>query len=280
MGDYIVQISKRIVNVYVVLLFIFIWMTYYNNFAFQTLREFGGILSVVIYCALYQSFSDLFKGFKIGTYSIIEISFGQAVAITLSNGILYIEGCLIANRYISIVPILLTTVIQIVGCVVWATVAKQYFIHNIVAKRTLVIYGKEDVESYMEKLQNKYRHLFAIQKAISCKMDEKALFELIQQYDVIMLYEITEGYRTTIMKYCIGNYKEFYITPRIADITIQGFSNHYLIDTPLLKYEYEYHDKWFLFNKRLLDILVAIVGLLIGSVPMMVAAISIKIEDG
>ena len=81
------------------------------------------------------------------------------------------------------------------------------------------------------------------------------------------------------MEYCIERRKNLYITPRISDIILQGFKERNLIDTPLFKYEYHYLDTKEYRTKRLLDLTVSLLALVLTAIPMLLTAAAIKLED-
>lgn len=277
--DGLVSRSKKIVNLYIVLMFAVIWFGYYNQFVFGANRLTGGCISVLIYFFIYNYFAKLYRAYKIGTYKISEIIFSQLLAIGIADAILYAECLLICHHYVNILPELITAGIQILGMVVWAVYTKQYFIRYIEANNTLVLYGEESAE-FVRKLQNKYGHLFQIKECIDISDNTtEQIHAKIDQYDTVILYEVAKGYRTSTMEYCIEHQKNLYITPRISDIILQGFEERTLIDTPLFKYEYHYLDTRQYRTKRLLDLTVSVAALILAAVPMMITALAIKLED-
>ena len=278
--DRLVSKSKKIVNLYIVFLFSMIWFFYYNQFVFGTNRITGGAVSVLIYFAIYNYFAKLYRAYKIGTYKISEIIFSQFLAIGMADAVLYAECCLASHHCVNILPGLATAGIQITGMIVWAVYTKQYFIRYIEANNTLVIFGREDVNEFVCKLNRKYRHLFQIRECVS--MNDYTAGQLrrkIDQYETVILYEVARGCRTDMMEYCIEHQKTLYITPRISDIILQGFEERTLIDTPVFKYEYHYMDTRQYRTKRLLDLTVSLTALVLAAVPMLITAIAIKLED-
>lgn len=278
--DKLVSRSKVIVNFYIIFLFAIVWFCYYNQFVFGVNRLAGGTVSVVIYYIIYNYFAKLYRAYKIGTYKISEIVFSQFLAIGIADMILYVECCLVNRHYVNVIPGLITAGIQIAGMVVWVIYTKQYFIRYIDAANTLVIYGRGNVTEFVGKLNKKYKHLFQIKECVNIKDYTDKQFQVkIDQYDTVILYGVDKGDRTGVMEYCIEHQKNLYITPRITDIILQGFKERTLIDTPLFKYEYRYMDTRQYRTKRLLDLTVSVIGLLLTAVPMMLTAAAIKLED-
>ncbi len=278
--DSLVAKSKKIVNVYIVFLFAVVWFCYYNQFVFGVNRMAGGVVSVLIYFIIYHYFAKLYRAYKIGTYKVTEIIFSQFLAIGIADTVLYVECCLVSHHYVNIFPGLITAGIQIAGMVVWTVYTKQYFIRYIEANDTIVIFGGEDSEEFVRKLKRKYEHLFQIKECVgieSCTTEE--LQHKIEQFSTVILYEVDKGSRTSTMEYCIEHQKTLYITPRISDIILQGFEERTLIDTPLFKYEYHYLDVGQYRTKRLLDLTVSVIALVLTAVPMLITAAAIKLED-
>ena len=56
-------------------LFAIVWLLYYNDFAFDTYRVLGGMLSIFIYFVIYKSLCDLYKAFRIASCPIGETVF-------------------------------------------------------------------------------------------------------------------------------------------------------------------------------------------------------------
>lgn len=274
------SLAKKLISFYVVALFVAVWFGYYNFFAFRTGRIEGGIVSVIIYYIIYSYFGKLYKAFKVGASQITEIIFSQFLAIGIADTILYIECCLIARCYVNIFPGLMMAALQLFGMALWSVVTKQYFISHITPSKTLILYGRDDVEEFIHKIQKRYTHLFNITNMVSSGESLDKLKRQIDECNTIMLYEVDYGMRTEIMQYCIQEKKTIYMTPRIADILISGFENNTMVDTPMIRYEYNYYQPQTYWNKRVLDMVASILFLLIMAVPMLFIAIAIKIEDG
>lgn len=279
-NDWKFSVAKKLIYFYVTALFMTVWFGYYNDFAFRTGRVGGGIISVVVYFIIYSYFGKLYKAFKVGTSQITEIIFSQFLAIGMADAILYIVCCLIARCYVNILPGLMTAGMQILGMVLWSIATKQYFMEHIKAGKTLVLYGRDDVPGFIGKLEKKYTHLFDICEALSTEAPIDELKEKICEYDIVMLYEVDYGMRTELMQYCIQEKKVVYMTPRIADILISGFENNTIVDTPMIRYEYNYHHPRAYRSKRLLDLAVSALFLMLAALPMIIIALAIKIEDG
>ena len=153
--------AKFILNVWNIGLFAGVWFLFYNNYTFDTHRINGGLITVLIYMFIYTSLCNLYKAHRIASSEIGETVFSQVLSFGIADLILYVECCLVYNRYVNILPGAATALLQIIGtaCIVMWT--KQFLMKHIPPKKTIIVYGKnvdtKDVEAFQKRLLKKYR---------------------------------------------------------------------------------------------------------------------------
>lgn len=226
---------------------------------------------------------NLYKAFRIASTSIGDTVFGQTISFGIADLILYVECCLIHNRYVSILPGLTTALMQIAITAVIVTLSKRYMMRHLVPQNTLIIYGTTmdimKTGSFIGRLLKKNKHLFDIRYVESEEGSQNRLNELIHINDVIIMYEVSGSNRGKYMQKCIEEHKVFYFTPNIEDLLCQGASAKDLLDTPLMKYGYNYESRRGYIGKRILDLVLSIAFTVIFSPVMLITAAAIKLED-
>lgn len=272
--------SQIIIEICVIGSLVVVWHLYYGAYAFQKYYVLGSIVTFILYAAVYNMLGKMYKAFKIGAYQIGETILSQIISFGIADLLIYVECILSCNFPVSIVPGIITVLVQIVFSVIWAFYAKRYFINHVRPAKTLLIYGFEDRTEFLEKLQKKCSHIFDIQEEVSAEHTMKELMKKINQYETVILCSVPGSIRTDIMEYCIRMGKGLYLTPRIADIIIEGCEKRHLIDTPMLKYEYNYKGFWVSVQKRVLDFLLSAIAVILLSPFILITAIAIKLEDG
>ena len=276
--------AKFILNVWNIGLFAAVWLAFYNDHTFETYKINGALITILIFAIIYTSLCNLYKAHRIASSEIGETVFSQVLSFGIADLILYVECCLVYNRYVNIVPGVITAFLQIVGtaCIVMWT--KQFLMKHVPAKKTIIVYGKdisvEEAEAFKERLLRKYSHLFSI-SGIVCENPEVDLEDSdLMGYDVAILYELSYGIRNRYVCYLVENKKTFYLSPRVEDIMMQGCVPKHLLDTPLMKYDYKYENKRSYVMKRALDIVFSLFILVLLSPVLLLIALLIKIEDG
>lgn len=279
----ITNTTKFILCLFNIGLFSIIWFGFYNGYTFDKYRIPGGFMSCVIYGIIYLSMCSLYKAFRIASTSIGDTVFGQTISFGAADVILYVECCLIHNRYVSILPGLTTALMQIAATLIIVTLSKRYMMKHLVPQNTLIIYGKTvDIMKtgrFAERLLKKYNHLFHIRSVESEECSRSRLNELIHINDVVILYEVSGTNRGKYMQRCLEEHKIFYFTPDIEDLLCQGASAKNLLDTPLMKYGYHYESRRGYIGKRILDLALSVTVTVIFSPVMLLTAAAIKLED-
>ena len=276
--------AKFILNVWNIGLFAAVWLAFYNDHTFETYKINGALITILIFAIIYTSLCNLYKAHRIASSEIGETVFSQVLSFGIADLILYVECCLVYNRYVNIVPGAITAFLQIIGtaCIVMWT--KQFLMKHVPAKKTIIVYGKdipfEEAEAFKERLLRKYSHLFSI-TGIVCENPEVDLEDSdLMGYDVAILYELSYGIRNRYVCYLVENRKTFYLSPRVEDVMMQGCVPKHLLDTPLMKYDYKYENKRSYVLKRALDIVFSLFILVVLSPVLLLIALLIKIEDG
>ena len=285
MGDKkVTNTAKFVYRLCIVGLFAMVWFYLYNKYTFQTYRIRGGLVSVLIFYIVYSWLCNVYSAFRIASSSIGDIIFKQFVSFAAADFVLYMECCLIYNQYVNIIPGAITVVLQLICTVVITFVTKRYFMKSVTPKKTLVIYGKniplENALQFEARLLLKYSHLFKIVSTEASDLDEKVLNQYMKVTESVILYEVEDEVRGRFVQACLQNHKNFYYTPEIDDILSTGSSVRHLLDTPLMKYDYTYENKLWLFEKRVMDIVLSLIFIIITSPIMLITAICIKFEDG
>lgn len=279
----ITNTAKLVISAWNIGLFALVWIGFYNQFTFDRYRVSGAIVSILIYAIIYLAMCNVYKAFRIASTNIGEIVFAQIISYGTANLILYVECCLINNNYIGIYRGLGISFLQGIGTTLIVLYTKRYFMKHVSPKDTLVIYGEsvglQDTERFIQRLLKKYSHLYAINSIISVTESEQKLDDLITKSHTVILYEISAEKRGALLKKCSEQRKRFYYTPNIEDMICQGSSYKYLLDTPLMKYEYKYDNYHEYGAKRAFDIVFSLFMLILCSPIIGVTALCIKLED-
>jgi exopolysaccharide biosynthesis polyprenyl glycosylphosphotransferase len=208
----------------------------------------------------------------------------QAISFGIADLILYVEGNLIKNNYMSLLPGISTLLLQIMGTALITTLSKRYFMECVEPAKTLLLLGSwvsmDEAERFKTRILRKYSHLFDFRYIEYETVSPVTFEEKLSECCTVIMYGLSVEARRQYMQHCIDAHKTFYFTPRVEDIMLQGCSTRHLLDTPLMKYDYVYEDKKRLNAKRIFDVCFGILFTIFFSPAMLVIAAAIKLEDG
>ncbi|MCM1048328.1 MAG: exopolysaccharide biosynthesis polyprenyl glycosylphosphotransferase [Clostridiales bacterium] len=287
--DRFLKIIKGLIPFWNIIIFCYVWALFYNGQAYAEFRLETMLISVFLYLVIYIALGKLYDAFKIGTYRITELILSQLLAFGIADLCLYLECCLMRGGVVDILPGVIAALIQLVGSIVLIVSAKHYFLQNIPPQDAILIYGsilkEQDEEqnavasetSFEEKIRKKLPHMFQIHETVPDSLLIEELLNKIRKYNTVMLYQVEEDIRVRLLAESIQMGKNIYTTPRIEDILLTNFENRHMIDTPLLKAKSGVSEYA---GKRIMDIFVSAVMLLLFSPFMLIIAAAIKIEDG
>lgn len=288
--DAFLKIIKGLIPFWNVIIFCYVWALFYNGKAHEEFRMETMLISVFLYLVIYLAFGKLYAAFKIGTYKITELILSQLLAFGIADMCLYLECCLMHNSVVDIRPGAVAVILQLTGSILLIVSAKQYFLKNIPPQGTLLVYGSGNAseqspgkqetglpeEIFEEKIRKKLPHMFRICETAPDSLPVEELAGKVEKYDTVILYQVSENIRVKLIAESVQMGKNIYTTPRIEDILLTNFENRHMIDTPLLKAKTGVSEYW---GKRILDISMSALFLLLFSPFMLIIAAAIKIED-
>jgi len=175
--DRVLEFIKFITASYAVLSFCYCWVLYYNDHAFPARWLQGAACSCVVYGVTYISLTRLYGAFRIGTCRIGELAFSQALAVGVSDLLLYVACCLVHGGYVDIIPGFITFTIQTAGLSLLLVWAKRYFAKHIPPQKGILVCGegtRVQAEMLRGKLSGKLPDMLSIKRVWECGAEPDA----------------------------------------------------------------------------------------------------------
>lgn len=265
-------------------LFGYIWYTYYTNWEskkgmYAVFHMRGNWAVIAIYLLFIFLFTRAFGGYRINYMRGSDIILSNVLALLLSNAVAYLELCLLCHDYVSAEYLIGCMFAEIGYILIWSFAVRFLYTRLYPPRQMLLIYGQyapDDIIAKLSTRPDKYR----VCGTLNYTADTAELYNTISRYHAVVLYDLPDEYRNQLMKYCYLKEIRVYVIPKISDIIFQGADDIHLFDTPVLLCRNQALTMDQLFFKRLLDIIVSIIGIILSSPIMLVIAIAIKAYDG
>lgn len=263
-----------------VLLFAYTWYQIYVPSLSVEQRFWNkGNWAVIGMYGLYMFFfTRVFGGYKIGYLKITEICLSNFLAILCANVVEYIQLCLILNDYVIFKPLIIIVLIELVAVVPYVYMVRKLYVQMYPPRKMIVIYGEYAPDDLISKI-NTRKDKYDICASISYTIGEEKLFNIIKRYKAVVLCDLPSKARNEILKFCYKESIRTYVTPKITDVILRGAEDIHLFDTPLLLSRNQGLTIEQRFTKRTMDIVCSLLGIIVLSPFMLIAAVIIKSYD-
>jgi len=260
-------------------LYYFVWRNGFDSDLFPAYYGGGKYVLSAVYASLVLVAFFNFDGFKFGYLKLSDIVVSHWIALLIVNCITYLQLCLIANRLITPVPLIVLMVFQAVVALICCAASTHIYHWLYVPKNMVMIFGREDAVTLklkMDARSDKYN----ITKLIHEKVGLEKICEQIVDYDAVIISDVSADLRNAILKFCYQHELRAYVAPKLSDIIVRGATEINLFDTPLLLVRGRGLTPAQRVWKRIMDIVICLVAMIVAAPIMLLVALAIKIEDG
>lgn len=260
-------------------LYYFAWRRGYESNVFPAYFGNGKYVLAGVYFLLVLVLFFAFDGFKFGYLRRFDALLSQWISLLIANFITYWQLCLIANKVISAIPVLMMTfagaVIALV-CVIFYT----WLYHQLyVPKNMAMILGNDDAVTLKFKMETR-PDKYHVGKLIPIEDGFESICQQIVNYDAVIINDVPAQIRNDILKFCYRHKIRTYVTPKLTDIIVRGATSITLFDTPLLLVKGNGLTPSEQLIKRIMDLIICLPVAVVALPFMLLAALAIKIEDG
>lgn len=287
---FIMLLGKTLIVTTQTAIFAVLWYNYYANRELTEMRKYfrrfyfwrrGHWVILLLYALVFVLFMKVLGGFRVGYLRAFDVLYSQILSVCATNTVEYLQLALIARwkflRFFS--PFLVLSAFQIFVGVLWIVAMRGIYSWMYPPHEMLLIYGDISPNSLIHKLQSrgdKYR----VKKTINLREGIEEILQTIPQYESVIIGDIPSHERNLFLKFCFEHDVRCYCVPKISDIMIISSSEIDLFDTPLLLFRNQGLTLGQSFFKRLMDIAIAVIGLVVASPIMVIIAFAVKLYDG
>lgn len=275
--DLSVSIAKLINIVLMVVPFAIAWYAFYADLLWVRFAMRGHWLVIALYLILYMTIGRMYDAFKISYFRIREMVYSQIITLIEVNFIMYIVEWLLIRRLPPFLPVLLVFSIQCIISVLWCFFAKKWYFYAFPANKTVIVW---DNRTGISDLIQEYNLKRKFKVVATASVDEcLADLSMLDDADVVFLAGIHSHDRNIITKYCIASNVRVFLIPRIGDLIIAGAQRVHMFHLMMLRVERYKPSMEYRLIKRLGDIILSVIGIIVLSPVILVTAVCIKAED-
>ena len=259
--------------------FAYIWYNYYRNLIYEPFWRKGNWVLIAIYALICTMFSRMYGGLRVGYLKKIDVFYSLTLATICTNIFEYFEITLINRWFLPVRPIIEMTVVQIVIIILWLFGSRFIYGKIYGARNLLVIFGDKDPEDMIEKM-NMRGDKYHISDKINVDRGEEEIHRAMENYEGVIIWDLPSTIRNRYVKYCFAHSIRCYMSPKISDVIIMGSDRIHLFDTPLLLSRNGGLSMEQRLIKRIGDIILSGIMIVVLSPLFLLIAICVKAGDG
>ncbi len=261
------------------LIFGYVWFRYYAMAIDNPFWARGNYVVILVYVVFFLLFAHVFGGLKVGYLRTIDVTFSQILTIAFTNVVTVLELALINRWFMSTKPIFAMTLVQMVVGFLWILLSTKIYRRLYPPHQMIVVYGQYDYEDMLEKMERRHDK-YHVRASINISEGLEKVKEVIVKYESVILYDLPAEERNVILKHCFKHSIRVYVTPKISDIILNGTDTIHLFDTPLLLARNSGLNFQQRFFKRIIDIVVSVLMLVITFPFFLIVSLLIHFYDG
>ena len=260
--------------------FAYVWFECYGDLGILFAMR-GNIVLIGLHALMIYIFLKTNGSLKLGQIRIRKMMSSQFISIICVNTITYLQICLIArwSFLLNVMPMVYLTIADIIVAFAWILIASWIYRKLYPPKQMLVIYGERMPTRLIAKLKTR-KDKYTVCDTICVECGWDAIIEKINKYNTVLISDVVSPMRDEIMKYCFNESVICYIMPDISDIMMMGAEKIQISDTTMLMLRNQGLSAGQRCIKRIFDIVVGILAVIIASPVMLIIAIAIKAYDG
>lgn len=243
-------------------------------------------VTFVTFCVVEAALVSVYGGYAIGRLKSKPIVTSLALATYVTDFVTHIQLCIMNvnennnPHFVYESPHLLLLVMLIQGVlIIFFTYFGNYvyFTINPPEKCCVITSSEESLNNIMPKIR-RYKKQYDVVHMIHYTSNN--VFDIINDCDTVFLYDIPTPEKTLLNEYCYARNKNIYYNFEMYDVVMLGARPAILDDKPLLSAvvrDLTFEQR---FVKRLMDIVISGLGLVVCGPFMLICAVLIKAEDG
>lgn len=254
------------------------WYLFYANHTAALFARNARLYVLILYILFYVAFGRVYEAFLLSYKRISELVYSQMLAACISDGILYVLICFLCKGFQPLWPGLLAIAGQAILCVAWSISANRWYFNHYPPKRSYVIY---DMRQDMDNLIHQYNlnRKFKVEKVLPIR-EVISNLSILDGVEEVFLSGIHSHDRNIIIKYCMEKGINALVLPRLGDVIMSGAKRLHILHLPILMVQRYNPKPDYLLIKRVFDIVMSCVALVVFSPVFLVTALLVKKDGG
>ena len=272
-------LSSAIIVLLELTIYYYVWINYYNKNMTIAFWRRGNWLILGEYMILLLSLHRIYGGLRVGIFKYWNLVYSHMLSLIIVNAFSYVQVVLFDKKIHNPTALLVMTGVDWLLVMLWALAFVKLYTVMFPRRRLLLVHGEKPMFHLMDRIYTR-EDKYEIAEKISIKEGVEFVMEQAHKYDGVIVGDIAVRERNRLLKQCYGQNIRTYAVPKISDILLRTSDELNIFDSPLyLSRNYDGLTLDQMFVKRLEDIIVSSLFLIISSPFFLLIAAMIKLSD-
>lgn len=260
-------------------IYYYVWLNYYNKYMQESFFRRGNWLVGGEYIILILFLHRIYGGLRVGIFKYWHLVYSHMISIIAVNIFSYVQVVLFDKKMHNPTALVILTLVDLIIVMIWAGVFKKIYTIMFPPRKLLLVYGDRPSFHLVNRIDTR-DDKYDIVKKVPISVGIDSVMRLAKHYGGMIIGDIPAHERNQLMKQCCGENIRTYTVPKISDIILRTSTELNIFDSPLyLSRNYNGLTLDQAFAKRLEDILISFVMLVVTSPFFALIALSIKLTD-
>ncbi|MCL1835079.1 MAG: exopolysaccharide biosynthesis polyprenyl glycosylphosphotransferase [Oscillospiraceae bacterium] len=239
----------------------------------------GNYIVLLLYTANLFFTSTIYHGFRFGSLDLREIIPSWILCLIITNGLEYLQLSLLESAMLPVKGFLIVLLAQLALVIPLACLIDRLYYRLNPAQEALIISGDEKKAREYSAIILQHRKKFKIGSILKQDEPMQSLKESIDSSDSVFFLDVDERQRGALLEYCFLKDKRAYILPTFSGVLLNTAGVSWISNTPMFLPKAAIAEPVSLFAKRLLDIVLSLLGIILTSWLMLITLAAIRLSD-
>ena len=249
-----------------------------GSFSLREISYYTVVLTMA-YLIILLLVTRLYNAFSVGYTSSENLIYCQILSFIISVSFSYIMFVGLTLSFQNPLPFIIICGAELFISIIWSFTATKIYYKINKPQRTVLLYANSDDYKRISEAKQ-FPAKFNIVKEVNVKKeDTDSVLSQISDAEVVFLSGVDALFQNKIVTYCVDHNIHCYLSPLVANVIISGGKHNQSFSTPIVGVMRSSPNLEYLLVKRVFDILVSLVGIILTSPIMIITAIIIKLYD-
>ena len=193
-------------------IFYLVYSRFYTN---ATFYGRGNYLFMLMYATMLVLFMSVYSGYKVRQYRTRELVFSFAIAVFITNFLMFFVMCMIARAMLRVWGVVLASVAQMaVGMGLY--IVSRIVLPMVEPALPMLYIRRDDAEDRLAGMFDSRRSRFKVSGQISSRINWEDMKTAIGPFSAVLIGDMDPDTRREIVSYCYRTGREALLLPDMA----------------------------------------------------------------